>query len=94
MNAPARVTIVALDDAEANLDALVDRAHRGEEIVITLSGEPWVKLVAADPPAAPRVQRQPGGWPELANVPESVWSDPLPDEELDYIDPRPEAERR
>lgn len=27
--------------------------------------------------------RQPGGWPELANIPDSVWFDPLPDDELD-----------
>lgn len=80
-------------DAKTHLSRLMDRAHAGEEIVPSKAGEPWAKLVPVDPAPAPP-KRTPGGWPELRDIPDSVWSDPLPDEDLAYIDDRPPAERR
>jgi prevent-host-death family protein len=68
-------------DAKSNLSKLMDRAHAGEEIILAKAGEPWAKIVPITPP--PARKRRPGGWPELANIPESVWFDPLPEEELE-----------
>ena len=72
--------IYNVHQAKTNLSKLIDRAHAGEEIVIAKAGEPWVKLVPIAPAATP--QRQPGGWPALADIPDSVWFDPLPEDEL------------
>ncbi|WP_260596789.1 type II toxin-antitoxin system Phd/YefM family antitoxin [Sphingomonas endolithica] len=68
-------------DAKTNLSKLMDRAHAGEEIILAKSGIPYAKLVPLAEATKPR--RRPGGWPELANIPDSVWFDPLPAEELE-----------
>ncbi|MBJ6122920.1 type II toxin-antitoxin system Phd/YefM family antitoxin [Sphingomonas mollis] len=67
-------------EAKTNLSRLMDRAHAGEEIVLAKAGEPWAKIVPIVPPV--KAKRVPGGWPELAQIPESVWFEPLPEEEL------------
>lgn len=69
-------------DAKTHLSRLIDRAHAGEEIVLAKAGKPYAKLVPIDPPAA-KPKREPGGWPELRNIPDSVWFDPLPESELE-----------
>lgn len=73
--------IVNVHEAKTHFSKLIDRAHAGEEIIVAKAGKPFIKLVRIDD--APRAERKPGGWPELANVPDSVWLDPLPDDELD-----------
>ena len=40
--------------AKTNLSQLLDRAARGEEVVITRNGRPVAKLVPATPPRKPR----------------------------------------
>lgn len=45
-------------EAKAELSALLDRAHDGEEIVICKSGVPWARIV---PPSATE-PRRPGAW--------------------------------
>ena len=70
-----------LHEAKTHFSRLVDRAHAGEEIVVAKAGVPYAKLVPIEPPQPRR--REPGGWPELANIPDSVWFDPLPSEELE-----------
>ncbi len=70
-----------IHEAKTHFSKLVDRAHAGEEIVIAKAGKPWAKLVKLDEPVI--VKRTPGGWPELAAIPDSVWLDPLPDDERD-----------
>lgn len=67
-------------DAKTQLSKLMDRAHAGEEIILAKAGEPWAKLVPIVP--GQKRRRTPGGWPELANIPDSVWFDPLPEDEL------------
>lgn len=79
-------------EAKTNLSKLMDRAHAGEEIILAKAGEPWVKMVPIS--ELPKPRRMPGGWPELALVPDAVWFDPLPEDELAAIDDRPEADRR
>ena len=48
-----------LYEAKTNLSQLVDRAARGEEIIIAKNGVPLARLVPLDQPLAPR---RPGGW--------------------------------
>ncbi|WP_374943143.1 type II toxin-antitoxin system Phd/YefM family antitoxin [Sphingomonas sp.] len=67
-------------DAKTNLSKLMDRAHAGEEIILAKAGRPWARMVPIEPPSKPK--RMPGGWPELANIPDSVWFDPMPEDEL------------
>ena len=74
-------TTFNVHDAKTNLSKLIDRAHAGEEIILAKSGVPYAKLVPLT--QTPKPRRQPGGWPELANIPDSVWFDPLPEEELE-----------
>ena len=70
-------------DAKTHLSRLLDRAHAGEEIILAKAGEPYAKLVPFDPPAA-RAPRKPGRFRGLlGDIPDSVWFDPLPDDELD-----------
>lgn len=81
-----------MHEAKTHFSKLVERALAGEDIVVAKAGKPSVRLVPVE--AGLTRKRQPGGWPELANIPDSVWFDPLPDEDLAYIDDRPKAERR
>ena len=87
MNAPVALTVVNVHDAKTHFSKLLDRAHRGEEIVLAKAGVPYAKLVPLDPPA-PR-KRQPGGLRVTGDIPDSVWFDPLPEEDLRFIDDRP-----
>lgn len=81
MNAPANITIVNVHEAKTNFSRLLDRAHRGEEIILAKAGVPYAKLVPYHPPAPTR--REPGGLRVTGEIPDSVWFDPLPDDELD-----------
>jgi prevent-host-death family protein len=54
------MTTVNLYEAKTHLSQLVERAARGEEIVIGKAGKPMARLVAyVAEPAGPRV---PGAW--------------------------------
>ena len=79
-------------DAKTHLSKLMDRAHAGEEIILAKAGEPWAKLgpvMPADP-----VRRRPGGLTLTAPLDLARFLEPLPDEELAFVDDRPEHERR
>lgn len=69
-----------IHEAKTHLSKLVDRAHAGEEIVIAKAGKPWARLVKLDEPVP--FKRTPGGWPATGDIPDSVWFDPLPEDEL------------
>lgn len=45
-----QATLVDEEDAARDLEALMERARTGENIVITRSGEPYAKLTGADDP--------------------------------------------
>lgn len=45
-------------EAKTRLSELLERAHRGEEVVIAKAGKPYAKLV----PIRGRVARQPGAF--------------------------------
>ena len=73
---------VNVHEAKTHFSKLLDRAHAGEEIVLAKAGKPYAKLVPIDPqPAKPA--RRPGQFKHLIPpIPDSVFFDPLPEEEL------------
>lgn len=73
---------INVHDAKTNFSKLLERAHAGEEIILAKAGVPYAKLV---PYEAPKLEpRKPGRFRHLlGTIPDSVWFDPLPDEELD-----------
>ncbi len=73
--------IVNVHEAKTHFSRLIERAYAGEDIIVAKAGKPMVRLVRVED--VPRVKRTPGGWPELANVPDEVWLAPLPDDVLD-----------
>lgn len=73
--------IFNVHDAKTHLSRLLDRAHAGEEIILAKAGKPYAKLVPIE--ATPRKKRQPGGLKLTAPIPDSVWFDPLPEDELE-----------
>lgn len=70
-----------IHEVKTHFSKLVARVEAGEEIIVARAGKPVVKIVRIE--AAPRPKRTPGGWPELANVPDEVWLAPMSDEDLD-----------
>jgi prevent-host-death family protein len=75
--------IVNVHEAKTHLSRLLDRAHAGEEIIVAKAGKPYARLVKLEEPEALPFKRKPGGWPGLGAIPDSVWFEPLSDEELD-----------
>lgn len=71
---------VNVHEAKTNFSRLLERAHAGEEIIVAKAGKPYARLVKLDEPKP--VRRQPGGWPVTGDIPDSVWFEPLPEEEL------------
>ena len=79
---PKPAKTVNVHEAKTHFSKLLDRAHAGEEIILAKAGRPYAKLVpfieAAKPPA-----RKPGRLKGIIPpIPDSVWFDPLPEEEL------------
>lgn len=72
---------VNVHDAKTHLSRLLDRAHGGEEIILAKAGKPYAKLVPIKP--VTKAKRKPGGWPELREIPDAAWFEPLPADELD-----------
>lgn len=75
-------------DAKTQLSKLIDRAHAGEEIILSKAGKPYAKLIAFEPSPLPR--RKPGRFKHLrADVPSDIWFEPtFTDEELDGFERR------
>jgi prevent-host-death family protein len=67
-----------LYDAKTHLSDLVERAARGEEIVIAKAGKPLAKLV---PLAGRREPRKPGGWEGKVRIADD-FDAPLPEDVL------------
>ena len=79
-------------DAKTQFSRLIDRAHAGEEIVISKAGEPWAKIVTVAPAVLP--QRRPGGLTLTGPIDWDAFHEPLDEEDLAFIDDRPPGERR
>lgn len=71
-----------LYDAKNSLSELVERAERGEEIVIARRNVPAVKLVPVV--ESERTLRVPGRWRGVFTVPDAFF-DPLPDDEMEGL---------
>lgn len=69
---PASVNV---HEAKTHFSKLLDRAHQGEEIIISKAGKPFAKLVPLAPPPA----RQPG---LLKGIFDERFFEPLPEDEL------------
>ncbi|TDR94451.1 type II toxin-antitoxin system Phd/YefM family antitoxin [Enterovirga rhinocerotis] len=70
---------ITIHEAKTQLSKLIARAEAGEDIVIARGKEPVVRLVLVEPKAPVRK----GGWlKHLPELPDSVFFDPLPEEEL------------
>lgn len=72
--------VVNVHEAKTHFSKLLDRAHAGEEIIVAKAGKPYARLVKIED--APRAKRKPGGWPGVGDIPDSVWFDPMNQEEL------------
>ena len=68
-------TIVNIHAAKTNLSKLLDRARKGEEIVIAKAGKPYARLVRVEDSKP----RQPGLV--KGRLPDSFF-EPLPEDEL------------
>lgn len=75
------MSVYTVQEAETQLSKLMERAARGEEIIITRGDEPAVKLIAVEAKRKPKRQfgMLKGVIPE---IPDSFFFDPLPEEEL------------
>ena len=56
------MTVVNVHEAKTSLSRLIEKALRGEEVVIARNGVPAVKLVQVAPPQAGVAKRRPGLW--------------------------------
>jgi len=69
--------MVNIHEAKATLSQLIERAQKGEEVIIARDSKPVVRLV---PLVTHKGGRKPGWLPELVIGPE--FDEPLPPEEL------------
>jgi prevent-host-death family protein len=72
--------IVNVHEAKTHFSKLLERVQAGEEITIAKAGKPYAKLVKFEAPR--KAKRTPGGWPATGDIPDSVFFDPLPEDEL------------
>jgi len=70
--------VINVHEAKTHLSRLLERAHRGEEIVLGKAGKPYSRLVPLEQDSG---RRKPGRW-EGRFVVEDAFFDPLPEEEL------------
>ncbi|MFZ0802471.1 MAG: type II toxin-antitoxin system prevent-host-death family antitoxin [Terriglobales bacterium] len=74
------MTTITIHKAKTNLSKLIEKACRGEEIVIARGANPVVRLV---PIADPRGNRKPGALKGKLKVGPEFF-EPLPPEELKF----------
>ena len=72
--------------AKTNLSKLIERAEKGEEIVIARGSKPVARLVPMSAPAHVLRHRAFGALKGRLKLPDAFFFDPLPDEELDLWD--------
>src|SRR5208337_2570718 len=68
-------------EAKTHLSKLIERAERGEEVIIARGDKPVVRLEALKQ----KLKRQPGMLKGiLPEIPDSAFFEPLPEEELKF----------
>jgi antitoxin (DNA-binding transcriptional repressor) of toxin-antitoxin stability system len=79
------MTIFTVHKAKTELSKLIQQAEAGEEVIIARGSEPAVELrpVNMGKDGALKKPRQPGSMKHLlGTIPDDVWFEPLPEEEL------------
>lgn len=71
---------VNVHEAKTQFSRLLEKAHAGEEIVLSKAGKPYARLM---PLATEPGQRQPGRLKKPGAHLDAAFFDPLPVEELD-----------
>ena len=69
------MAIINVHEAKTNFSQLLERAHRGEEVVISKAGKPYARLV----PLALPARRKPG---LLKGELGDAFFEPLPEDEI------------
>jgi prevent-host-death family protein len=70
-------------EAKTHLSKLIERAERGEEVIIARGDKPAVRLTPAAEPAKRKTGRRFGAYKDvLPDFPDSFFFDPLPEAEL------------
>ena len=70
---------VNVHEAKTHFSRLLDKAHAGEEIILSKAGKPYARLM---PLAVEPAQRQPGRYKQPGVRVDASVFDPLPDDEL------------
>ena len=70
---------VTIHKAKTNLSRLIEKACKGEEIIISRGAKPVVRLVAIE---EKRGERKPGAWKRKITIGPDFF-EPLPPEELE-----------
>ena len=78
-------------EAKTHFSRLIDRAHAGEEIIVAKAGVPYAKLVPVG--VSEPARRRSGGLTVTGPIDWDAFHEPLSEEDLAFIDDRPEAER-
>ena len=63
--------VINVHEAKTHFSALLERAHRGEEIIVAKAGKPYARLM----PLEPARERTPGRYRD--EIPDSFF-EPLP----------------
>jgi prevent-host-death family protein len=72
-----RKTVVNVHEAKTNFSKLLERAHRGETIVLAKGGKPYARLV----PLESQEPRKPGALKGKFKLTKAFF-EPLPEDEL------------
>lgn len=76
------MTIVTIHKAKTELSKLLERVEAGEEIIIARGAKPIAKIITLASPFA-KQPRIPGSMKHLlGKIPDDIWFEPLPEEEL------------
>ena len=74
--------VYTVHEAKTNLSKLIERAERGEEVVIARGDKPAARLTVVETKQRKK-GRRPGAYKdELPEFPDSFFFDPLPEDEL------------
>jgi prevent-host-death family protein len=71
--------VYTVHEAKTNLSKLIERAERGEEVIIARGDKPVAQITALE--GMPKPKRQPGALQGQIVIHDSFW-EPMTDEEL------------
>jgi prevent-host-death family protein len=74
--------VYTVHEAKTHLSKLIERAERGEEVIIARGDKPAARLTAATEPAKKKGRRFGAYKGIVPEFPDSFFFDPLPEDEL------------